>query len=327
MKKQKTIYCNELILGTSIENQPFVLESIGQQTTDRIFITLSDKSGSVGGSISKTLAASFPLEQNVGKVFLISAVVLVEMKQPLVVIRSISECTEYQPADLFAGLNEDMIAAYISNIQEAKERVKNANYRKLLEVCLSDETLIRYSLFPASLNGHGLYIGGCLAATAVVTDLALYSGVRYAKQSNGIYTAIPNWDLIITAGLLHTYGIPRFYDENNPFKKSVTGVRMNYFPILQSCLERTMIEAGIVLTAEEFGNLINVLQVAVSSQTSTRAVTKDGCILRHAISMYRECDMMDYAAANHLPEDGEAFFYDKRCRRYLINQTNEMEGP
>jgi len=325
MTKQKTTYCNELILGTAFENQPFVLEGIGHTSNDKIAITLSDRSGIANGCISKTLAAQISLEQCIGKVFFISAAVLVEMKQPLIVIRSISECTEYQPAELFSGLSEQMIAAYTKNILELKARVKGLNYRKLLDVCLSDANLSRLSKLPASLNGHGLYVGGCLAATAVVTDLALYDGARYAKLANGIYTVAPNWDLLITAGLLHTYGMFRFFDENDPFKKSVMGVRMNYFPILQSSLERTMMEQDITLTDEEFGNLINVLQVAVGGKTATKAITKDGSILRHTISLYRECDMMDYIAANHLPVEGESFFYDRRSRRYFINQTNEME--
>lgn len=326
MKKQKTIYCNELILGTDFKDQPFVLENIGYMANDKIAITLADRSGTANGCIPKALAATLPLEQSIGKVFFISAAVLVEMKQPLIVVRSISECADYQPAELFSGLSDSMIATYTNNIQELKSRVKNANYRRLLDVCLSDDNLARFSKLPASLNGHGLYIGGCLAATAVVTDAALYIGARYAKLANGIYTTVPNWDLLLTAALLHTYGIPRFYDANDPFKKSVMGVRMNYFPMLQSSLERTMIESDIILTEEEFGNLINVLQAAVGGPSSTKAITKDGSILRHTISMYRECDIMDYTAANHLPVDGEEFFYDKRSRRYFINQTNEMEG-
>lgn len=325
MNKQKTTYCSELILGTAFENQPFVLEHIGHTSGDKIAVTLSDRSGYANGCIPKTLASQIALEQGIGKVYLISAAVLVDMKQPLIVIRTIAECTEYQPAELFSGLSEGMIATYTKNIQELKARVKNANYRKLLDICLSDSNLNRLSQLPASLNGHGLYLGGCLAATAVVTDLALYEGARYAKLANGIYSVAPNWDLLITSGLLHTYGMFRFYDENDPFKKSVMGVRMNYYPILQSSLERTLIEQDILLTDEEFGNLINVLQVAVGGKTSTKAITKDGCILRHTISLYRECDIMDYTAANHLPEEGESFFYDRRSRRYFINQTNEME--
>lgn len=325
MNKQKTTFCSELILGTAFENQPFVLESIGHTLNDKVAVTLSDRSGSANGCISKALFSQLSLSQCIGKVFFISAAVLVEMKQPLIVIRSMSECTEYQPAELFSGLSESMIATYTKNIQELKARVKNANYRRLLDICLSDSNLNRLSKLPASLNGHGLYIGGCLAATAVVTDLALYDGARYAKLANGIYSVAPNWDLLITAGLLHTYGMFRFYDENDPFKKSVMGVRMNYFPILQSSLERTMIEQGISLTDEEFGNLINVLQVAVGGKTTTKAISKDGSILRHTISLYRECDIMDYTAANHLPVEGESFFYDRRSRRYFINQTNELE--
>lgn len=325
MNKQKTTYCSELILGTAFENQPFVLESIGHVSNDKVAVTISDRSGSANGCITKTLFSQLALEQCIGRVFIISAAVLVEMKQPLIVIRSMSECTEYQPAELFSGLSESMIATYTKNIQELKARVKNANYRRLLDVCLSDSNLNRLSKLPASLNGHGLYVGGCLAATAVVTDLALYDGARYAKLANGIYSVAPNWDLLITAGLLHTYGMFRFYDENDPFKKSVMGVRMNYYPILQSSLERTMIEQGISLTEEEFGNLINVLQVAVGGKTTTKAISKDGSILRHTISLYRECDIMDYTAANHLPVEGESFFYDRRSRRYFINQTNELE--
>lgn len=325
MTKPKTTYCNELILGSAFENQPFILESIGRTAGDKIAVTLSDRSGSANGCISKALAAQISLEHAVGKVFSISAAVLVEMKQPLIVIRSISECTEYQPAELFSGLSEEMITVYKTTIQELKARVKGSNYRKLLEVCLSDTNLDRLSKLPASLNGHGLYVGGCLATTAVVTDLALYDGVRYAKLANGIYTVAPNWDLLITAGLLHTYGVFRYFDAEDPFKKSVMGVRMNYFPILQSSLERTMMEEHITLTDEEFGNLINVLQVAVGGKTKTKAITKDGSILRHTISLYRECDMMDYVSANHLPAEGEDFFYDRRSRRYYINQTSETE--
>lgn len=324
MEKQKTVYCNELVLGSTFEDQPFVLQSIGQGNEERTYFTLSDRTGSASSVISTQLLEEYHLREKVGKVFSINAAVLVEMKLPLIVIRSLRECSKYQPAELFTGLSQERIELYQKTIRDLMQKVKNENYRALLETCLCEDNLERLATLPASLNGHGTYVGGCLAATAVVTDMALYDGVRYAKLSNQLYTTAPNWDLLITAGLLHTYGRFLFYDENDPFKKSVMGVRMNYFPILQSSLERCILEKELTLTPEEFGNLINVLQVAVSGKTSTRAVTKDGTILRCVIALYQECDIMDSSVANHIPAEGEQFFYDRKSRRYLINE-NEME--
>ena len=82
----KKFYCAELVFGTSFEEQPFVLDAVGKIVGDRVSITLSDRSGSAKGSISKSLAKELELAEHIGEVFSISAAILSELRQPLIAV-------------------------------------------------------------------------------------------------------------------------------------------------------------------------------------------------------------------------------------------------
>ena len=94
---------------------------------------------------------------------------------------------------------------------------------------------------------------------------------------------------------------------------------MNYFSTLQHSIETVIYKCNISISEDDIANLLNVLAVAVSNRTDTKAVSKDGSVLRHVIHLYGECDAIDYQMANHEAEEGEEYFYSRGLRRYLVN--------
>jgi hypothetical protein len=143
----------------------------------------------------------------------------------------------------------------------------------------------------------------------------------YVHKGNGITTRMPDWDLMLCATLLHAYGRIDYCSDIDPFKKSARGVAMNYMSTLQHAIETVIIKDGIGLSEQEIANLLNILSVSVTTKTDTRAVSKEGAIVRYVLRLYAECDAIDYQLANHTPEEGEEYFYSRRLSRYLMNEV------
>jgi len=166
-------------------------------------------------------------------------------------------------------------------------------------------------------------MGGALAATCSVTYMVMSIMASYVYKSNGLYTRMPGWSTLLTASLLHAFGRIDYCDQKDPFKKSAIGLSMNYFCTLHQSIVSVIFRNNISISDSDLANLLNVLSVAVSGRTDTKAVTKDGSILRNVINLYGECDAIDYMMANHTAEEGEEYFFAKKLRRYLL--TSEVE--
>lgn len=318
-------FAKDLIIGEAFEGVPFQLFSIVGSTDRDIKVLFSDRSGTVAGSISKTVLEDMLLSEHVGKVFSLTASVLVEKKEPLVVVRELSLTDNYLPAEIYSGLDEAKKAEFVELIRSAMARFTHKGYLSLVEHCLTDETLAKMGTIPATHGYYGCYVGGALAATVAVTYMMMSSMASYVNKGNGITTKAPNWNVLLAGTLLFCYGRIDYCEENDPFKKSARGVAMNYFSTLQHAIETVIYRHNIDLTEQEIANLLNVLAVAVSTKTDTKAVSKDGVILRHIVRLYGECDAVDFQMANHSAEEGEEYFYSRKLSRYLLTST-EREG-
>lgn len=321
----KTVFVENLTIGEQISEQVFGLKEIWPEKDGKVRLTLLDKTGEVKACISNALSNTFQLANYVGNVISVSGVVLAEKRLPYVVIKSLNvDGIDYRPTDIFNGLSEEKIAEYIADICALKEYVRHPGYKALCDACLTEDVLRKMSTVPVTIGYYGTYAGGALAATCAVTRMALSTMSSYVKRGNGFTTRKPDWSLLVCGALLHAYGRIFYFDEHDVFKKSVLGVTMNYFPILQNAIEDVIRKNDILLSPRDLGNLLNLLSVAVADSSGNKAISKDGSILRHIIGLYSECDAVDWELTHHEAQEGEEYFYAPRLERYLFVERTEV---
>ncbi len=322
MRKEK--FCKDLVIGEAFDNEPYRVTALQGISNGQVRVTLSDRTGSVTCIVPESLADAVSLAQHIGDVFSLSAAVIAEKREPLLMTKSIKPCLDnYLPAELFSGLTQEKKDTYITLIKEIRTKIKHAGYLSLANACLTDENLRRLGELPATHGYYGNYLGGALAATCTVTYMVTSSMAAYVNKGNGITTTAPGWNVLLTAALLHAFGRIDYCDATDPFKKSARGVAMNYFSTLQHSIEAVIFENNLQLDDQDIANLLNVLSVGVTNRTDTKAVSKDGTILRHILRLYGECDAIDYQLSNYSAVEGEEYFYSKQLSRYLL--TKEVQ--
>lgn len=324
----KKLFVKDLKIGMPILNELFCIKEFSAEKGTFI---LTDRSGSVDALLVEPTDALLELIQtNIGSVFEVSGAVLNNPSQTtalscLVKVRELSLASEFRPEDIFDGISPERVEFYIQQINAAKENIHHKGYRQLVDYCLSEETLRKLGNYPATHAFYGVYVGGALAATCSVTWMCMNCLASYVKRGNGISTQPPDWSLLVSAGLLHQIGRLKYFDENDPFKKSTRGVILNYFSTLQSTIEDAIRCNNFELSEEDIAKLLNTLNVATSGRTDTKAITKDGTVLRYILHLYSECDAYDWLSANHVKAEGETFYYDTTLRRYVLTSVTEEE--
>lgn len=320
----KQIYANQMVFGTELNKQPFYLKKITELPGNQASVTLSDKTGTVEGFV-QDISLLAGVSQHIGKAVSVSGRVMPEKRMPKLYILNLQLTTDYTPSDLNGGLEPERAAELIAMIKEVRKKITHAGYLQLIDNCLTDEVLQQYAKLPATHGLYGTYLGGALAATCTVTYMVMSSMAAYVKRGNGFSTKPPKWNVLLTASLLHAYGMIDYCDASDPFRKTARGVVMDYFSTLQHSLESVIIRKNIPLTDMEIANLLNILNVAVSRKTSSRSVSKDGAILRSILFLYGECDRIDMEIQNHQVTEGEEFFYSPKLNRYLSMELNSRE--
>ena len=292
-------------------------------------MTLSfDKSGEVPGTISSERWVD-KYSDLIGGAVTVNAVVTVGADNgPLVKVKSLAKAADgaYKPSDLFDGLSPEKIKEYKATIKGLTARIPSKAMRSLVDSVLTDKTLNRLSVMPASLAYHGKYLGGALAATASVATIATKSAVAFVKQSNGIYDLSFDWSILCTAALLHTAAIPEFYTGVQPFKMTEKGVQRGYMSLLQEKITKVVAEKKIPVTDEQVSKLLNVLECSVPRKTGIKATCPEGKALRICLQFYEEMDMTASALSEHEFAEGEDYAYLRRLGYMTARQGEEADA-
>jgi len=310
----------DLIIGTKVRDNCFVLKRMSLVQEDQYMVLLSDKSGEVNGLLPKDLVTD-EIKSCVSAAVKVTGVVTPgQERKPLLNIKEICRAVseEYKPSDLFDGLSDEKVTEYISLINEAKGYVTHEGYRALLNLALTEETLSRLSVMPATLGYYGKYRGGALAAPAVISVMCKDVGCEYVVHYNALHQGNVNWSLLLTASLLITYGVLNFITPVEPFTRTQVGVDRGYCSILQSMIEKLVYQNDLSITEEELSRLLNVICCSVASKTGIIATSKEGIILRKVLALYAELDMLDMGCSEHEKEsDDETYYYDNKLHRYI----------
>ena len=319
------VFVKDLVIGEEIKDQLFRLKEVGDAKNGKVRCILSDKTGECLADINedKCTADFRALEGNAVQ---LTAVIINDGCKPLAVITKWEPADTFKPVELFQGISKEVSEICKKDIRENLiPLVSHAGYHALLVAALTDDTLDRMSELPVTLSCYGRYAGAALVATDAVTRMVAGAMSSYAKRGNGLCTKPPVWNVLLTASLLQHLGRQYFFDAEVPFKRSARGVALSYFSTLQMAIERVIAENEVPLSDQELANLLNILNVSVSSKTEVRAISKEGPILRHMIALYSECDAIDWEESSHEKKEGETYYWSKSLNRWVMG-VNDYES-
>lgn len=314
----------KITIGDIIEDGIYRLHSISK-VNEGYNLVLTDNSGSINAFISDI---RFDKRLNTLKegVIAINAVCVVgdDGNSPLLKLKSFrkAENSEYKSSEIFKGLSEEQNLFYTKIIKENTRRIPDKSLRNLCEVCLNDETLKVLGSMPATVGWHCTYNGGALVSAAVVSQLAITCALQYTRNVK-LFSTCFNFSLLVSAALLHTIGVIDYLVEN-PWRKSKTGVDRGYMSVLQSRIENTIRNNQIDIDDEVLARLLNILASSVPLKSGVKATYHEGIVLRHALMLFEELDMLDSEISEHEAEDNEECFYAKKLHRFVA--TSNVDG-
>lgn len=317
-KKKKFI--KDLVLGEACEKEPFSFTEVLEQKSDMVFLKIADNSGRCKAMLPYNLAMQADLFHLVGgTVINISGVYIMDGIERVFKIHDISICTDFLPAELFSGISAEIITSCKEGIRSLQEKISHPGYHALVEACLTDAVLDRMAELPATLNSYGKYNGGALVATNAVSHMVLTSMSAYSRRGNAFSTVPPSWNALTTASLLFLYANVEFFTPAPPYKRSKLGVAMGYTSLLQKMIVDKVHEKNILLSDDDLASLLNILKVTTEDKTSVRATSKDGSILRHMVSLYKDCDTFDWDIATHERDgENESYYYSPALKSYVV---------
>lgn len=313
----KKIFANQIKSGTCIEHEPFLIKYNGND------LVVSDKTGECHAYV----VVPDMLEDKIGKVCFVKGISITQngITNLGIQMLEVAETDNYVKTDIFGALSPETIQEYKGYIRYAIEHVQHIGYHSLLQTLITDEYLNTAATLPIPDQTYGKYGGASLASICQMAYMTSACAGAYFNKGNKLTHTAFDRDLLLTASLLLEYGRKDFCDPNDPFQKSRMGVTLNYFPILLLSLQKAMDGCGTVLEDEEFGKLINCLEVTVTN-SSTRSITREGTILRSVYSLYKELDTYDWYFASYGEPQESEYYYSSLLNKYIMRGRSDEDA-
>lgn len=317
------VFVKDLVVGENLTDQLFLIKQIGEVKDGKLRLILSDKTGECAADIGQSLITPELMKME-GQAINVSAVIMLNGLKPLIAVLKWEPAGDFRPVELYNGITPEKAEEYKKDIRSLIGIIKHTGYHLLVEKALTEETLDKMASLPVTISQYGRYAGASLVATDVVTRMIAGSMASYCHRANGLNTKEPAWSVLIAASLLQHLGRQYYFDEQVPFKRSPRGVALSYFSTLQMAIEKVISTNEVPLSDQEVANLLNILNVAVSNRTDVKAISKEGAILRHMITLYGECDAMDWEEATHEKKDGEGeYYWSNNLKRWVMGVNEE----
>ena len=311
---------SKIVIGDKVSDGVYCLKSI-DKASDNYNVVLKDKTGELLCELARE-RFNDNLTALVGGAVKTTFVVKNGMNtEPLGVIKSIEKAEEgtYKSSDLFDSLSEEKIVFYKNTIKECISYIQREDLKTLVAKIIDEQMLSQLSKMPATLAYHGVYGGGALAATATITRMVMQTPFQYLKMQNGLYHPVLDWDVLIASSLLMYCGIPDYYTNTQPFRKTPIGVERGYLSVLQRKVELSNDSVDEMTLAR----ILNILSSSAPFKSGVKATSSEGTILRKCSEMYEELDKLDAGREGYEAEGDETYFYDAKLRRNIMLPERE----
>ncbi len=328
----KKIFVEKAAFGTRITREAFQVRECHEKGGDFHF-TVSDRTGcmdavlvSLDGEVIELL------RKRENSVFLVDGVVIncpvegsAPKKQLKVSAISLATSGDYRANEVYGGITEARKDRLIEQIFTDLGQVKDPELLSLVSHFVTKENLNKLAQLPATISDYGSYVGGALVATSQISGLSIQHAVISTKRSGELYHVPSDFSMLVAASLLSQMAKPMYFDVNNPFEKSKQGVILNYFPMLQSLIVRTVAEKKIQISETKLNTLLNILSVALT-RSDIVATSKEALMMSQAVDSYRKMEIFEegYHHANFGEGDSaKTYVYGEKGNFYYLAPEQE----
>ena len=197
----KKLFVNEIKENDKVESIFLVKQksiSFTKAGNPYLNLTMIDKTGEVNGKVWEQAEKLAKLFQKDDFIKIKSTAVTYQNSLQL----NISSIIPLSPSEIditnFLPQAKNDIEQTFLKLKAIIEEVSNAHLKKLLDLFIADDQLIRlFKLAPAAKKMHHVYLGGLLEHTLSLSNLIL----QISKHYEGL-----NVDLLLTGGILHDIG-------------------------------------------------------------------------------------------------------------------------
>jgi 3'-5' exoribonuclease len=197
----KKVFIKEINENDKVESIFLVKQksiSFTKAGTPYLNLTLIDKTGEVNGKVWEQAEKLAKLFQKDDFIKIKSTAVTYQNSLQL----NISSIIPLSPSEIditnFLPQAKNDIEQTFLKLKALIEEVSNAHLKKLLDLFIADDQLIRlFKIAPAAKKMHHVYLGGLLEHTLSLSNLIL----QISKHYEGL-----NVDLLLTGGILHDIG-------------------------------------------------------------------------------------------------------------------------
>ena len=197
----KKLFVNEIKENDKVESIFLVKQksiSFTKAGNPYLNLTMIDKTGEVNGKVWEQAEKLAKLFQKDDFVKIKSTAVTYQNSLQL----NISSIIPLSPSEIditnFLPQAKNDIEQTFLKLKAIIEEVSNTHLKKLLDLFVADDRLIRlFKLAPAAKKMHHVYLGGLLEHTLSLSNLIL----QISKHYEGL-----NVDLLLTGGILHDIG-------------------------------------------------------------------------------------------------------------------------
>lgn len=322
MESKRTI--SLLKAGDSIketEKMQFMVDDV-TSAKDGYILVLTDSTGKIQAHVMDGLCTD--PEKLKGKVVTLEGIVLyVNEDTNRIKVKKIAVVDKEDiKISVFTSIPEEKLDRYERELEKLRTHLKGSVYEELVSICFSQARVTRMRQMPATLINHCCIKGGMLEAAVVVARLATETGRYYMGLSNGLYNSKIEWDLLITAALLHNIGNFLYYSNEEPFSKTMVGVNYGYQGCVTEELENVIRTNSIELSVMDKAKLIGVIaQCNPYRRSGAKAMRVEAVILRNVYTTFTMADMFDRVRTQAM-EEGQSgedteFVYDEALRCYV----------
>lgn len=306
---------SEIKDGKAFKNVECVLVDF-KKSKDIYDITLQDKDTRKSAYLRANLYSFDQMKEMKGKSVLITGLHEPGMRnvQPEKIKIKNIEIKSAEEEDVLQGylhLDNETINQLITQIKKYISWVGKEvmPYRRLLECFYTDANIEKMKTMPATHIRQGSPLGGMLHATVMVTELAYSSALRYIKWANGVYSfgdnRSINWDLLLTAGLLHLAGNFIYYGEDIPHKKTDLGVEQGFSNCRQQYLLKLAIINHINISDDEMGALLGTMARLNEQKEGIQKCRHEAYFLENAYNLFQQMDSYDAEITSYVKAQKE----------------------
>lgn len=293
--------------GTVFEDLLCVIKSV-QSGEKEFSLCLADADSSVRAVVSKKMYDYQTLNALKEHPIRIGGVVKPDVKEGFYIkVKSLIKDESSSFSEVQLHISNERMEAYISTLYKYAKAVANPSYRALIAAYF--EKLEYMKVMPATHVRQGILLGGMLQSTAAVVEMAVQLGFYYIRNGNQVYSfndkSQLDWDLLITAALLHLCGNITYFQHNPPFYKNFSSVEQGYSECRTEVIYTLLREKNITMERQDLCALLGVMSKCNEQQVGVQKCRKEAVILYSAYLAFQSLDAFDQEVYTILKEEHE----------------------